>query len=93
MHIDEWIVSPSTSDDERKIKEWFEHFRRPAHKINHEWIEAQVITCRYNKTVMRCVGCSRLGDVWLAFNLSLANGYNRRVDVETCSDWKITSTV
>ena len=36
---------------------------------------------------MRCTGASRLGDVWLTSDFNQEMGYEKRVDVEECSNW------
>jgi len=91
MHVDDWLDDPTTttSDTIALVKEWLEHFRRPADDQDSEWLRRRRLVCTYQEQRYRCVGCSCLGDVWLSKDLDREAGYDLRVDVTECSDWVI----
>lgn len=89
MHIDDWLDDSITGPE--KVKEWLEHFRRPAIYKDHKWLNSKKLTCTYKDgRKYRCTGCSRLGDLWLAKDMKRVNGYDLRVDIEDCSEWAVT---
>ena len=88
-HIDEWLDEPPRDENERLAKAWLEHFRRPAIDKDHDWLGARVVTCTYQGEPYRCIGCSRMGDVWITSHFDRVNGYDLRVDVDDCSDWAV----
>ncbi len=89
VHIDDWIELPPANDQEKLVKEWFDHFRRPAIQKDYKWLAARKVFCIFEGKRMRCTGASRMGDVWLTYNLVKDFGYDRRVDVAGCSDWTV----
>lgn len=86
-HIDDWLDAQPTPDELVPAKAWLEHFRRPAHKKNQQWLDERVLTCLYKNKRHRVVGCSRMGDVWLTTRLVKPDGYEERVNVDECSRW------
>jgi hypothetical protein len=38
---------------------------------------------------VRCIGASRLGDIWLTSNLNAINGYQLRPAIDDCSDFEV----
>jgi hypothetical protein len=44
--------------------------------------------CTYEGKRYRVTGASRLGDVWLATNFERQHGYDLRVNVDKCSEWR-----
>lgn len=86
-HIDEWLDEPAKDESERLAKEWLEHFRRPAVRKDYEWLGARVLSCEYRGERYRCIGASRMGDVWLTKDFSRAYGYDLRVGVSNCAAW------
>lgn len=89
-HIDDWMDTPPITEQEGLIKEFFKHCRQPAMNVDHRWLGNRVVTCEYGMVTYRCTGASRMGDVWLAEDMTRTHGYNLRVDVDECSNWKIT---
>ncbi len=86
-HIDDWIDDSTGSSE---VKEWFEYFRRPAIEKDFIWLRKRQLFCTYkNGQRYRCIGCSRLGDIWLTSHFDRENGYDMRVNVDDCSDWEI----
>ena len=53
-----------------------------------EWISKYRLFCTYQGKRWRVVGASRLGDVWLSRDHSRESGYDLRVAVDECSEWK-----
>ena len=90
MHVDDWLDAPAADEAERLAKEWIEHFRRPAIEKDYKWLGARILTCDYKGERFRCIGASRMGDVWLTRDMSKEKGYDRRIDVADCSNWLLT---
>jgi len=88
-HIDNWLDEPPRNEPERLAKEWLEHYRRPAVDVDHKWLSDRVLSCEYKEKRYRCIGASRLGDVWLTKDFSREYGYDLRVDVSECSKWEL----
>jgi hypothetical protein len=86
-HIDDWLDEPAENEGEVLAKEWLEHFRRPAIYQDRKWLGERPLFCTYKGKRYRCIGASRLGDVWLTANFEKENGYDLRIDVADCSDW------
>ena len=89
-HVDDWLDEPPVDEAERMAKEWLEHFRRPAINHNHKWLRENPLFCTYRGKRYRCIGCSRMGDVWLTEHFERENGYDLRIDVDECSEWSRT---
>ena len=43
--------------------------------------------CDHDGSRWRVTGASRLGDVWLAKDPNRDHGYDKRVQIDTCSNW------
>jgi hypothetical protein len=95
-HIDDWLdahqANPPTDDGVRFAVGWLEHFRRPAIEKDYKWLSANPLFCTYKGNRYRCIGASRLGDVWLTSRFQDDNGYELRIDVADCSEWSATIT-
>lgn len=89
-HVDDWLDEPAANEAERMAKEFLEHCRRPAIDKDHRWIAANPLFCTYRGKRYRCLGASRLGDVWLTEHFERVNGYDLRIDVAECSEWTKT---
>lgn len=88
-HIDDWLDNPLTGPAE--VKEWLEHFRRQAIHKDYEWLNSRKLFCTYKDgNRYRCIGCSRMGDVWLTKHFDRENGYDLRIDIDDCTDWAVT---
>ena len=90
LHVDEWLDAPAKDDAEKMAKEFLEHCRRPAIDKDYRWIESNPQFCTYRGKRYRCLGASRLGDVWLTEHFERVNGYDLRIDVAECSEWSKT---
>lgn len=90
LHVDDWLDAPAKDDAEKMAKEFLEHCRRPAIDKDYGWIEANPLFCTYRGTRYRCLGASRMGDVWLTEHFERVNGYDLRIDVAECSEWSKT---
>lgn len=87
-HIDDWLDDPATGP--AYAKEWLEHFRRPEMDKNYEWLNERKLFCTYKDgRRYRCIGCSRMGDVWLTEHFERENGYDLRIDIADCTDWEM----
>ena len=86
-HIDDWLDDPATGPAE--VKGWLEHFRRPAIDKDYKWLAERKLFCTYNGKRYRCIGCSRMGDVWLTEHFERENGYDLRIDIDGCTDWEV----
>lgn len=86
-HVDDFIDDP-TSDP--YAASWFKSFRRPAIVKDRNPDKRKLFTTYKGKRYL-VTGCSRLGDVWLHSDLKYSDmSYEKRVDVDACSDWKET---
>lgn len=90
-HIYDWINEPPKNETEKLVKEWFDKFCVPAMDCDYDFLSSKILSCSYKNKRYYCVGASHLGDVWLSNKLpkEMPCGYNYRVDIEECSDWKI----
>lgn len=87
LHVYDWLDQPAADENERLAKEWLEQFVKPAHAKDHDWLDARALVCKYRGEIYRCVGASRMGDVWLTSKITSPDGYEKRVSVEELSDW------
>ena len=89
LHVDVWLDIPAKDESEKIAKEFLEQSRKPAMTKDYTWMAENPLFCTYkdNKTY-RCVGASRLGDVWLSSNLEKESGYDIRVAIEDCVNWR-----
>jgi len=94
LHVDEWIrdmgFDDKPEDGEAMYARWLMfHWRLPAYmKINFSpFIADKKLFCTYQDKRYRCIGGSRMGDVWLTTNFEAEHGYELRVDVAKCYAW------
>ena len=85
-HVDDFV------DDYEgpKYPRWFFFLHRlPAHlkACFHEYIAPNKLFCTFNGQRWRVTGASRMGDIWLSPNFERENGYEKRVDLDDCSNW------
>lgn len=90
-HIDDWLDDPKNKQEHPSAHAFFTAFRRPAlEQARHPY--DGTLFCRYKGKSWRVTGCSRMGDVWLHSRLDWEEGkirgyYERRVNVDECSEW------
>lgn len=93
-HVDEFIWNPMPEQNPgENYAAWIlMHFRLPAsHKFKFErFMKDHKLFCTYGGNVYRVTGASRLGDVWLANDLDRDTGYDHRVNVDSCRNWRAT---
>jgi hypothetical protein len=86
LHVDDYISSPSADP---VAKEFLQHARLPSIKQDYKWLRANSPLVTWQGAQYRCVGASRLGDVWL----KSLNGpdpdsyYDYRVSISELSGW------
>lgn len=91
VHIDDFIddfIKRKTPGE--KYARWiFLHFRLPAVlQIDFgPFMKEHKLFCTYKGERYRCIGASRLGDIWLTKNFEAESGYDLRPAVNDCSDW------
>lgn len=95
-HIDDWLderhANAPADPGERWALEWLEHFRKPAVEKDYKWLAANPLFCTYmDGKRYRCIGASRMGDVWLTADFNRVLGYDLRIAVDACSEWSKTS--
>ena len=88
-HVYEWLDEPAKDEAEKLAKEWLNNFTKPAVDKDHAGLSARVLSCEYQGKRYRCIGASRMGDIWLTADFSRENGYDLRIDVAECSAWEI----
>lgn len=71
-------------------KAFLEHARRPAIDRDYKWLEANAPTVLYKGNDWKCVGASRLGDVWLRpiEQVGAQPFYTLRVAIDSLSHWR-----
>ncbi len=88
-HVDDFLDDPKS--DPLAVR-FLTQARRPAIDKDHEWMEENPLYCTWDGKRWRCVGASRLGDVWLrAIRQPNHVFYDRRVDVAEISEWSGTA--
>jgi len=86
-HIDNFI----DDYEQDKYARWFFMLHRLPAFMQADfsgWILQYRLFCNYKGKKYRCTGASRLGDAWLAKDFKREVGYDLRVDVDECSNWK-----
>ena len=62
--------------------------------MDYKWLAARKLFCTYTDGKRyRCIGCSRMGDVWLTKHSERENGYDLRIDIDDCTEWEVTPNV
>ena len=91
MHVDDFLDTPSIDEKEPiHYAKWvLDYFRMPAwKKIEFRpFMKDNKLFCTYKGTRYRCIGASRMGDVWLTGNFDAENGYEHRVELDYCTLW------
>jgi len=92
-HIYDWIESPNTKETtigEIKTKEFLDFRTTSAlYQMENKDLEPKgLCTCLYKQKEYKITGASRLGDVWLATDFERKNGYDLRVSIDDCSEFK-----
>lgn len=90
LHVDQFIDnSAANSYSERYARFVLMLFRMPAslQMSFHTWTAQYKLFCTYEDKRYRCIGASRLGDVWLVADFTKDNGYDLRVDPSLCVNW------
>lgn len=87
-HVDDFI---DDANSDPYAASWFEAFRRPAiDKLRRP--DKRKLFATYEGRRHLVTGCSRMGDVWLTTNLNYDGmSYEKRVDVDACSEWSTTA--
>lgn len=86
MHIDDFIVARKTD----VYASWFFNMMRLPAILQYKFadqIAKYQLYCDFEGDRYRVTGCSRLGDVWLTRDFEQSTGYQKRVDVDGCSNW------
>ena len=86
-HVYDWLDQPPKDEGEKLAKAWLGEFVKPADEKNTAWLNARSLTCEYEGVRYRCVGASRLGDVWLTPKIENPDGYELRVAVDDLGAW------
>lgn len=84
-HIYDWLDKAENKD--HVAYKFFENF--VSIRSDHEYTSRVIVTCKYKGKNYRCVGASRLGDIWLHSNMSKTTGYEKRVAIDDCYDWHV----
>ena len=93
MHVDDFIDSHFHRNDEDGVKyaRWFFNLKRLPASLQadfDDYIEPYTLFCTYKRKRYRVTGCSTMGDVWLVKDQSRDHGYDKRVDVNDCINFK-----
>ena len=94
VHVDDFVRDMGFDDkpehgDAMYARWLLMHWRLPAYmKHNfHRFIADKQLFCTHGGIRYRCTGGSRMGDVWLTTNFNQDTGYEKRVNVEDCTEW------
>lgn len=88
MHVDDYLDS---DNPDQVAHTYLEHARRPAIHQDKGWLHANAPFVTWRGVEYRCVGASRLGDVWLKELAQFGAGgsyYDHRVDIDELSGWR-----
>jgi hypothetical protein len=90
-HVDEWVAQPCSPKDPaayakfffliNRLHAWMQGAFRP-------WIEPHELYCDFAGRTWRVTGASRMGDIWLAIDLTRQDGYDIRRYVDECTNWR-----
>lgn len=85
-HVDDFVNDYKAPPYARWVL-W--HFRLPAFQACAfaEFMADRKLFCTWQGQRWRCIGASRMGDVWLTSDFTRDNGYEHRVAVDVCSEW------
>jgi hypothetical protein len=86
MHVDEFIDRRKTDS----YASWFFSLHRLPATLQFkfaEFIEQYQLYCTYEGLRHRVTGASRMGDVWITRDFKQSEGYQKRVNIDDCSDW------
>lgn len=91
LHVDDYLDGKGPTQPDPIAKEYLEHARRPAVEQDKRWLRDRAPFVTWRGVEYRCVGASRMGDVWLKETAAFGgNGsfYDKRIDVAELSDWR-----
>lgn len=96
VHIDDWLDETMKKElvkdsMEAYLYKFFEWARLPAvdqNRVRATFENEHKLFCTYEGKPYRVTGASRLGDIWLAEDLNRTRGYDLRVYINQCSDWR-----
>lgn len=91
VHIYDWLDDPETGPPE--VKDFFESMVAPAYKKDYSKIHNTLLSCTYKGKRYRCIGTSRMGDIWLTSDFTKAYGYELRIYINEVSNFKIEEIV
>jgi hypothetical protein len=86
-HVDDYIESP---DADPIARIYLRHARQHVIHQDKKWLADNAPWVTWKGKQYRCVGASRLGDVWLKTSPNTLNPnafYDYRVDVAELSEW------
>lgn len=86
LHVDDYLNDVGSADPVALV--YLAHARRPAIEINRAWMAENAPYVTWRGKRYRCVGASRLGDVWLKGDGPPSAYYDHRVDVTELSEWR-----
>ncbi len=94
-HVDNFVTyGPETESQnlgDTDYARWvLMHYRLPAvmwSAFRKFMVNDEFLFCTYREKRYRCIGASRLGDVWLTSNFNSDTGYELRVGVSDCAMW------
>ena len=93
-HVDDFIDYGRMSADEPESETYarwvLNYFRMPAILKNDfkRFMKDSLLFCTYKGTDYRVTGASRMGDVWLTSDFNQETGYEQRVNVSDCDNWR-----
>jgi hypothetical protein len=92
--VDDFIEDPRYNTKDMKDARFFFLLRRLSATLQSDFadhIKMYKLLCWYEGEVYRVTGASRLGDIWLRKDQAQDTGYDKRVYVDECYDFKLST--
>ncbi len=88
-HVDDFVSRPAFEPPVVYARWVLFGFRLPADlkAAFSPYLSHHKLFCDFEGTRWRVIGASRMGDIWLTSKLDSDQGYERRVDLDLCSNW------
>lgn len=92
-HIDDWLDEypyKRGTEQEDYAHFMFTYWRLPAviKGLHYKIMQSYELYCTYKDGKRyRCIGCSRLGDIWLTSDFTRSSGYEFRIYIDECTNW------
>ena len=89
-HIYDWLEDNQYNKKVNKLWAYLDFRTRPVYyQMEHPMEEPSYkVICTYQGKEYRITGASRLGDIWLNTDFNQKRGYDLRVSIDDCSNYR-----